>query len=386
VSILSYQLSVILLTASLCLSAVLFYCYGIYAAIAFRHFPYPVNPEFHPPVTILKPLCGIDEETYTNLASFCQQYYPQYQIVFGVRDFIDPSIEIVEKLIQQFPDVDISLVVKDEIIGTNLKVSNLANAVTTAKYDILVIADSDIRVEKDYLQQVIQPLTDPTVGVVTCLYRSLSRGWVGTLDVIGTATDFHAGVLVSNQLEGIKFALGSTIVIRKQVLAKIGGFEAIADDLADDFQLGYLPAQADYKVILSNYIVDHVLGTSTLSDTIKRQIRWAKCIRISRPWGYLGLVFTYGTVFSLLLLITSGGSILGWTALVITWGMRLVMGWVVGVKVLHDPIAKKFLWLIPFRDLLHFCIWCCGFFGSTIEWRGQRMKLTPEGKLVVISI
>lgn len=384
--IVSYQLSVILLSASFCLSAVLFYCYGIYAAIAFRRYPYPVNPEFHPPLTILKPLCGIDEETYTNLASFCQQYYPEYQIVFGVRDFIDPSIEIIERLIQQFPHVDISLVVKDEIIGTNLKVSNLAHAFTTAKHDILVIADSDIRVDKDYLQQIIQPLTDPSVGVVTCLYRSLAQGWVATLDGIGTATDFHTGVLVSNQLEGIKFALGSTIVIRKQVLEKIGGFKAIADYLADDFQLGYLPAQAGYKVILSNYIVDHVLGTSSLSDTIKRQIRWARCIRVSRPWGYLGLVFTYGTVSSLLLLITSGGSILGWTALVIIWGMRLVMGWVVGVKVLHDPIAKKFLWLIPLRDLLHFFIWCYSFFGNTIEWRGQRMKLTPEGKLVVISI
>nr|WP_237741506.1 bacteriohopanetetrol glucosamine biosynthesis glycosyltransferase HpnI [Anabaena sp. PCC 7108] len=379
----SYQLSAVLLTASFCLSAVLFYCYGIYAAIAFRRFSYPVNPEFHPPLTILKPLCGLDAETYTNLASFCQQYYPQYQIVFGVRDFIDPCIEIIEKLIQQFPNVDISLVVNDEIMGTNLKVSNLANAFTTAKHDILVIADSDIRVDKNYLQQIIQPLRDPGVGVVTCLYRSLAQGWVARLDAIGTATDFHAGVLVSNQLEGIKFALGSTIVIRQQVLEKIGGFEAIADYLADDFQLGHLSAQAGYQVLLSNYIVDHVLDTSSLKDTIKRQIRWARCIRVSRPWGYLGLVFTYGTVFSLLLLITSGGSIFAWTTLVITWGMRLVMAWVVGVKVLHDPVAKKFLWLIPFRDLLHFFIWCYSFFGSTIEWRKQRMKLTHEGKLVV---
>ncbi|WP_016950730.1 bacteriohopanetetrol glucosamine biosynthesis glycosyltransferase HpnI [Anabaena sp. PCC 7108] len=381
--IVSYQLSAVLLTASFCLSAVLFYCYGIYAAIAFRRFSYPVNPEFHPPLTILKPLCGLDAETYTNLASFCQQYYPQYQIVFGVRDFIDPCIEIIEKLIQQFPNVDISLVVNDEIMGTNLKVSNLANAFTTAKHDILVIADSDIRVDKNYLQQIIQPLRDPGVGVVTCLYRSLAQGWVARLDAIGTATDFHAGVLVSNQLEGIKFALGSTIVIRQQVLEKIGGFEAIADYLADDFQLGHLSAQAGYQVLLSNYIVDHVLDTSSLKDTIKRQIRWARCIRVSRPWGYLGLVFTYGTVFSLLLLITSGGSIFAWTTLVITWGMRLVMAWVVGVKVLHDPVAKKFLWLIPFRDLLHFFIWCYSFFGSTIEWRKQRMKLTHEGKLVV---
>ncbi|NDJ24835.1 glycosyltransferase [Nostoc sp. B(2019)] len=375
-------ISVLLLI--LCLSSVLFYCYGIYAAIAFLNYPHPITPEFHPPVTILKPICGVDSDAYENLASFCQQDYLEYQIIFAVRDRQDPGIEVVEKIIQQFPDTDIHLVVSDRIIGANLKVSNLANAVTAAKHEILIIADSDIRVGTDYLQRVIQPLKDEGVGVVTCLYRSLAQGWVTTLEALGTATDFHAGVLVSNQLEGIKFAFGSTIVIRKQVLELIGGFGAIADYLADDFQLGYLPAQAGYKVVLSDYVVDHVLATSTLVDAIQRQIRWARCIRVSRPWGYLGLLFTYGTVTSLLLLITTRGSVLGWTGLMITWLMRLVTGWVVGVKVLNDSVAKKFLWIIPLRDLIHFAIWCYGFVGNTIEWRGQRLKLIEAGKLVAI--
>lgn len=375
-------ISVLLLI--LCLSSVLFYCYGIYAAIAFLSHPHPITPEFHPAVTILKPICGVDSDAYENLVSFCQQDYLEYQIIFAVRDRQDPGIEVVEKIIQQFPDTDIHLVVSDRIIGANLKVSNLANAVTAAKHEILIIADSDIRVETDYLQRVIQPLKDEGVGVVTCLYRSLAQGWVTTLEALGTATDFHAGVLVSNQLEGIKFAFGSTIVIRKQVLELIGGFGAIADYLADDFQLGYLPAQAGYKVVLSDYVVDHVLATSTLVDAIQRQIRWARCIRVSRPWGYLGLLFTYGTVTSLLLLITTRGSAIGWTGLVFTWMMRLVMGWVVGVKVLNDSVAKKFLWIIPLRDLIHFAIWCYGFVGNTIEWRGQRLKLIEAGKLVAI--
>ncbi len=365
----------------LCLSAVLFYCYGIYAAIAFHHHD-PVDPNFHPPMTILKPICGLDNDAYENLASFCRQDYPTYQMIFGVRDPQDSGIAVVKQIIHDFPKLDIQLVVSDRTIGTNFKVSNLENAATVAKYEIWLIADSDIRVGCDYLQRVVQPLHDKSVGVVTCLYRSLAQGWVTTLEAIGTSTEFHANVLVSKQLAPIKFAFGSTIAIRKEALQAIGGFRAIADYLADDFQLGYLPAQAGYKVVLSDYIVEHILAPSTVAQAIKHQIRWARCIRVSRPWGYLGLIFTYGTVTSLLLLIATKGSILGWAGLMITWTTRLVMGWVVGVKILNDPVAKKFLWLIPLRDLLSFAIWCYGFFGSTIEWRGRRLRLTKEGKLV----
>ena len=393
-SIVSCQLSVVLLPDSLllmlilCLSAVLFYTYGVYTAIAkrsagiafLRDSP-PINPQFHPPVTILKPLCGVDKGTYTNLASFCQQDYPQYQIIFCVRSSTDPSIEVVEKLIQQFPEIDISLVVKDHIIGANLKISNLANAVTTAKHDIFLISDSDIRVSSEYLQTVIQPLQDQKVGVVTCLYRSTAEGIATILEAICTATDFQPGILVSKQLEGIKFALGSTIVMRKTTLAKIGGFAALADYLADDYQLGYLPTQAGDKVVLSNYIVEHGLGHSSLLDSINRQIRWARCIRVSRPWGYAGLIFTFGTVSSLILLITNSGSVLSWLVLSITLLMRLIMAWVIGVKVLNDAITKKFFWLIPFTDIIRFIIWCCGFVGNTIEWRGTKFKLVKDGKL-----
>jgi len=369
----------------LCLSSVIFYSYGIYAAMSFLRHSYSFDPEFHPAITILKPVCGLDTDTDRNLASFCRQNYPKYQIVFGVRDRRDPVIPIVRKIIRQFPDVDIRLVVSDRLIGANLKVSNLANTLGFAKYEILIVADSDIRVGTDYLRKVVQPLKDPRVGVVTCLYRSLAQGWVTTLEAISAATDFHAGVLVSNQLEGIKFAFGSTIVIRKQALEAIGGFEAIADYLADDFQLGHLTTQAGYKVALSDYIVEHILGSSSLWDSIKRQIRWSRCIRVSRPWGYAGLIFTYGTLTSLLLLITTGGSPFGWTGLVITWMMRLIMGWIVGVRLLNDTIATKFLLVIPLRDLLNCAIWCYGLVGSKIEWRGQQLRLTKGGKLVAIS-
>ncbi|MEJ1929859.1 bacteriohopanetetrol glucosamine biosynthesis glycosyltransferase HpnI [Nostoc sp. NIES-2111] len=370
------------LLGGLCLSAIVYYCYAIYAAIAFLRHSHPINPEFHPPITILKPLCGLDSHAEDNLISFCKQHYPCFQIVFTVRDRQDPIIEVVEKIIQQFPDVDINLVVSDRVIGANLKVSNLANALPQAKYEILLIADSDIRVTPDYLQRVVQPLQDQSVGVVTCLYRSLAQGWGATLEAISTATDFHAGVLVSNQLSELEFAFGSTIVIRKSVLAEIGNFAAIADYLADDFQLGHLPAKASYKVFLSNYVVEHVLGNSTVINSLHRQIRWARGIKICRPWGYLGLIFTYGTVSSLLLVVLTQGSILCWINLAIVWTMRLVMGWIVGAIALDDVVTKKYFWLIPLWDLLHFVIWCAGLFGTTIKWRGQQFRLTKEGKLI----
>ena len=388
-SIVNSQLSVVLVPDSLplmlilCLSAVLFYTYGVYTAIIFLRDSPPINPEFHPPVTILKPLCGIDQGTYTNLASFCQQNYPQYQIIFSVRSSTDPSIEVIEKLIQQFPEIDINLLVKDQIIGANLKISNLANAVTIAKYDILVIADSDIRVGSEYLKTVIQPLQDQKVGVVTCLYRSTAQGIATILEAICTATDFQVGILVSKQLEGIKFALGSTIVIRKTTLTKIGCFAAVADYLADDYQLGYLPTQIGEKVVLSNYIVEHGLGHSSLLDSINRQIRWARCIRVSRPWGYGGLIFTFGTISSLLLLITNSGSIFSWLVFSITFLMRLIMAWLIGVKLLNDSVTKKYFWLIPIADIVRFIIWCCGFFGNTIKWRGTKFKLVKDGKLEI---
>ncbi len=382
----------------LCLSATGFYCYAIYAAIDFFEYSYLRNltrgafssvgspnfskPDFHPPVSILKPICGLDREAYENLASFCQQNYPEYQIVFVVRSEQDAGVEVVRKIICNFPDVDIQLIVSDRTIGTNLKVSNLANGLAAVKHSILIIADSDIRVGSDYLLQVIQPLRDSTVGVVTCLYRSLAPNWVAALEAVATSTEFHPSVLVARKLDGMKFALGSTIVIRADVLEASGGFLAIADYLSDDFLLGKLSTEAGYKVVLSNYIVEHVLAAGTITDSLRRQLRWLRGIRVSRPWGHLGLIFTHGTATSLLFLMATQGSLLGWAGLVVTWSARLIMGWVVGVKYLEDPVAKKFLWLVPLRDLISFALWCYSFVGNVIEWRGRRLNLVKDGKLL----
>ncbi len=370
----------------LCLTSVCFYYYAIYATFTFFEHPHPINIDFHPAITILKPICGLDNNTYENLASFCRQNYPAYQIIFSVRDSEDPAIVVIKRIINDFPKLDIQLVICDRIIGPNLKISNLANAVVGAKYEILLLADSDIRVDRDYLQRVVQPLQDDDVGVVTCLYRSLANGWVETFEAVGTTCEFHAGVLASHQLEsGINYAFGSTIVIKKQVLSIIGGFEVIADYLADDFQLGYLPTLAGYKTVLSDCIVEHELNAISLTGAIKHQLRWARCIQVSRPWGYLGLIFTYGIVASLMLLITTGGSSLAWLVLFIVWGTRLIMCWVVGVVYFQDPMTKKFFWIVPVYDLFRFIIWCWSFVGNTIEWRGQQFKLSKDGKLIPIN-
>ncbi|KAB8315292.1 glycosyltransferase [Tolypothrix campylonemoides VB511288] len=368
-----------------CLSAIWYYCYGIYAAIEFFSHQTQIDADFHPPITILKPICGLDIDTYENFASFCQQDYPEYQIIFCVRDQDDPCVEIVKKIINDFPKIDIRLVISDRTIGTNFKVSNLANAQGEAKYPLLLLADSDVRVGPDYLRRVIQPMRDPSVGVVTCLYRPQVRGWAAILESIGISTEYHASVLVARSLEGMNFALGPTIAIRKTTLEAIGGFAAIADYLADDFQLGYLSAQAGYKVVLSDYVINHAIATESLIDLIHRQTRWNCCTRVSRPWGYLGLIFTHGTAISLLFLIATLGSVFGWVVAGLTWSTRLIMGWVVGAKYLQDPCVQKFFWVIPLSDLINFGIWCCGFFGNTIEWRGRRLRLTKGGKLVEIT-
>ena len=367
----------------LCLTAIGYYGYAMYAAHRFFSQRRAVDPGFHPPVSLLKPVCGLEPHAYVNLASFCRQDYPTYQVIFSVQDWRDSSVTVIRQLIRDFPERDLQLVIDDRTLGANRKTSNLANAFAKAKYDILLLADSDVHVEPNYLQAVVQPLSDSNVGVVTCLYRSLTDRWLTKLEALSSATEFLPGVLVSDRLEGTKFAMGQTIVIRRSVLDAIGGFGAIANYLADDFQLGHLPAQAGYKIVLSHHVIEHVMASSTMMGTLQRQLRWMVGIRVSRPWGYAGLMFTYGTVSSLLFLLATGGSPLGWIMLSLTWVSRLAMAWFIGVIRLQDPAAKELFWLLPLRDCLSFVLWCYGFTGNTIVWRGCEFRLTRDGELVL---
>jgi ceramide glucosyltransferase len=364
-----------------CLVAFCFYLYAAYISLfCFKQIELS-NQDYHPPISILKPLCGLDTDAYTKLASFCQQQYPTYQIIFGVRERNDSVIAIVKQIITDFPKVDIRLVVDDRVIGNNLKVSNLANITPHVRHELLLISDSDIKVGPDYLQRIVQPMQDKQIGLVTCLYRSQATNPIAAFEALSISTDFHPSVLVARQLGWMKFAMGSSILIRRSVLKSMGGFRAIADHLADDFMLGNLTAKLGYKVTLSDYVVDHTLETATLIDLVEHQTRWNRCTRASNFSGYLGLFFSHGVALSLLALALSHGAMWGWGVFGLILTARLLMAWAVGVRCLKDSVATQLLWLLPIRDLLSFGLWVYGLIGDRIVWRGQEFRLLRGGKL-----
>ena len=339
----------------------------------------------HLPASILVPLYGADFNAYENYARLCRQDYPEYQIVFGVRDSSDSSIPIVQKLIEDFQNRDVALVISDKTIGQNLKVSNLQNMLAAVKHDRIVILDSDIRVGPNHLRKLMAPLTDARVGLVTCLYRAAEAPDFGArLEAVGITAEFAAGVLMAWMLEGVKFALGSTMATTRARLESIGGFPALADYLADDFMLGTLIAEAGYEVRLSDHIVETAMHPVGLSGMLRHQLRWARSTRISRPAGYLGLILTYGTALALLNVIFDLGSAFSLILLAITLALRLTMGWLIGVHWLHDKTLKKYFWLVPVRDLLSFVIWCLSWVGRRVEWRGQVFEVERDGKMILV--
>ncbi len=342
--------------------------------------------QYTPAVTIFKPVRGTDAQAYDNFASFCRQDYPEFQIVFGVQDASDPVIPVIEKLQREFPACDLALVVSPKEIGFNRKVSNLQNMLSTAKHDVLLIADSDIRVGPDYLRRVVAPLqptdTGAHVGMVTCLYRGTNATTLGgLLENIGHTSTFGPEVCTARALEGIKFALGSTIALKRTLLEKIGGFPAVADYLADDFLLGNYTAAAGYEVVLSDYVVEHVAGPDSLGAMLRHQLRWGRSTRISRPWGYRGLILTYGTATALLALLAWQFSAFGWWLLAATLSIRALPAFVVGVLGLRDFTLARWFWLVPMRDLITFGVWLASFIGDEVHWRGANFRVLPGGKL-----
>ncbi len=338
-----------------------------------------------PPATILKPVRGADADAYDNFAGFCRQDYPEYQIIFGVHDRDDPVVGIIERLIRDFPDHDIELLVSEVEIGLNGKVSNLENMYGKVKHDVLLIVDSDIRVGTDYLRRVIAPMQREQVGMVTCLYRGTNATTAGgLLENIGLSSTFGPEVCASRMLEGIAFALGSTIVMRRELLESLGGFRAVADYLADDFLLGNMTAAAGYEIVLSDYVVEHVAGPVTIRAMLRHQLRWSRSIRISRPWGYRGLILTHGTAVALLALPAWHFSPFAWSLLGLTLVVRFLPVIVIGVYGMRDRVLLRYLWLAPLRDLINFGVWMAGLAGDRIQWRGENFRVLPGGKLAKI--
>ena len=337
-------------------------------------------------ISILKPLKGTDPGMYEAFRSHCLQNYPNYEIIFGVSDPADPAIEVIAQLKSEFPKRDIRLAICTEILGTNVKVSNLVHMLREARHEFVVVNDSDILVPPNYLARVAGALSKPEVGLMTCLYRGKAANTLGSrLEALGIGTDFSAGVLVAQELEGgLRFGLGATLALRKRDLKSVGGFESMLEYLADDYQVGAKLAELDLRVELSDVIVDTFLPPYSLREFLDHQLRWGRTIRESRPWGYFGLVTTFGFAWALLAVVVGQGALWSWMLLSLSFAVRMSMAFAVGVRALRDPDLVPWLWLIPLRDLLAVFIWIGSLFGNKVRWRGEAFRL-KKGKLLKIT-
>jgi ceramide glucosyltransferase len=347
---------------------------------------------FSPNVSILKSLKGLDPGMLDAFRSHCRQNYAgESEMLFAVSSLADPAAAAVEQLQREFPDRGIQLIECPERLGTNGKVSALLQLVPHARYDFLLINDSDITVGPRYLERVMASFTqdpgvypqNPTpVGLVTALYRGRAHQTLASrLEALGIATDFQAGVLLSKRMEGgLHYGLGSTLAVRREALEQIGGLAPLLDYLADDYEMGARVAKAGYRVELSPEVVETAIAAYGWRGFIDHQLRWARTVRDVRPWGYAGLVFTYGLGWALFNAVASGLSPLSLWLLGMSFFLRLTLAMLVGAAVLGDHQVLPNLWLLPLRDIVAMGTWVAGFAGSTIVWRGEHFVL-KHGRL-----
>ncbi len=341
--------------------------------------------DFVPPVSILKPVRGLDPETYENFASFCRLDYPEYEILFCVNEPDDPAVPLIENLIREFPERPISLLVGASRLGSNGKVNKLCRLAREARHNLLVISDSDIRVGPDYLRAVVAPFRDPKVGAVTCMFIGLAERQLGAeLEAVGAASDFFAGVLVARQLEGMKFAMGSTVVTTRLHLEEIGGFESLVDQHSDDFELGHRIAACGRQVDLSGYTVWTMYPAQSVRTYFEHQLRQARTTRMCRPWGFCGLLLTFGLPWSLAAAMVAPSLALAAGYIATYLVLRFLMAWTVGIWGLKDPVLRRKLWLVPVRDALAFLVWIATFFSNRIKWRGLEFTI-ENGRMVSAS-
>jgi ceramide glucosyltransferase len=337
-----------------------------------------------PPVSILKPLKGIDPGMWESFSSHCEQRYPQFEMIFGVSDPVDPAVEVVRRLQAKYPGVSIELVVCKRVLGTNIKISNLAQMLPAAHYPLLLVNDSDIQVPVDYLRKVAAPLADPSVGLVTCLYRAVAGPTLGSrLEALGINTDFASGVLCARFLEkGLRFGLGSTLAFRPRDLEEIGGFEVLLDYLADDYELGRRISATGKRVELSAATVTTFLPGYTFRQFLSHQLRWSRTVRDACRWGYIGLLFTFGLPWALATLIAARGAAWAWMLLGLTYSARMAVGLFTAGIVLEDRQVLHNIFLVPLRDLIAPLVWVASFMGNSIHWRDDLFDL-KDGRLTM---
>jgi ceramide glucosyltransferase len=354
-----------------------YYALATVAAVRFfRRERARILPNYTPPVSLLKPVRGLDFGSYENFASFCRQDYSEYEILFAVNEDLDPAVPVIQRIIAEFPQRRIRLLVGAERLGANQKVNKLARLAREAQYEVLVLTDGDVRVGPHYLQEVVAPLANQKTGAVTSFYRAIAaQNLWAELEAVGASSDFFAGVLMAEWMEGISFALGASIATTKPWLNKVGGFEAIANRLADDYELGHRIARAGGEVILSRERVWTMYPAQTLRGFWNHQVRWARTVRLSRPKSYLGLLFTQGLPWALLAAIVAPAKWIGVGFLLAYLFLRLAMAWTVGVWGVGDQVLRRRLWLVPLRDAIQFVIWLASFGSNRVRWAGVEYEI-----------
>lgn len=342
--------------------------------------------KFTPPLTLLKPLAGAEPDLDAHLASFFEQDYPEFEILFCAREANDAGLEIARRVASRYPQITAKFMSTGEPPYINAKVASMELMEKSAAHDILVISDSDVRVTPDYLRAVTLPFADPKVGGMCCPYRGIAAGgglWA-RLEAVGMSVEMTAGVLVARMMEGMQFVLGPTMAFRRDVIRRMGGFKVTADYCADDFVLGNETYKLGQTVVLSHHAIDHIVINLSLMASLKHQVRWMKSTRFSRPKGHFGTALTFSMPFGLLGL--AAGLLLGhaaWGVALLAWAVlsREALSLAVGRLVVRDPSWLNLLVLYPARDLMGFFFWATSYMGSRILWRGRIFQLLPGGRM-----
>lgn len=340
-----------------------------------------------PPVSVLKPVHGLEARLKENIESFFRQDYPDYEILFAADEKDDAALGVIREICVRYPKIRSRVLVTGRPPWPNPPSYSFARMAEVAAYEILVTSDSDVEVAPNYLREVVPPLLDPKTGMLTCLYRGKNAGgfW-SALDAIGMSVEMTAGVLTANLLEGMKFGLGPTIVARKDSVEKIGGYRVLGDYFSNDFVIGNLIEKAGYRVVLSRHVIDHVVPPMTLRRMWERQVRWAKGTRYSRPKGHFGTGFVFAMPYGILGFAAAaalGQWEIGVWFLSVAIMNRLIEALAIGWGVVRDPVARRAPWLYPIRDLLGFCVWTASYLSKKAVWRDSRYELVDGGRIVL---
>ena len=367
---------------SLAIAPLAYYALAILAAIRFfrRERTKPLA-EFRPPVSILKPVRGVDFATYENFSSFCRQNYEDYEVLFCVNEMSDAAIPVIQRVMAEFPGRSIRVLSGATQLGTNRKVNNLALLAKEAKHDFLVQSDGDVRVGPNYLKEVIAPFRDSRVGVVSCFYRGVAQANLAAeIEAVGATSDFFAGAMVADWMEGVTFALGASVATTKGWLGKMGGYEALANFLADDYEIGNRVHKAGGKVLLSREAVWTMYPALHFGEFWEHQVRWARTVRLVRPTSFFGLIVTHGLPWAVAAASVAPNGRVAFAYLMAYLVLRLSMAWVAGVWGLGDEILRRKMWLIPLRDAVHFVVWLAGFTSNRVRWGGVEYVI-KNGKM-----